>query len=274
MSNLVFHPSTLLQIERTAQNLPQGMLLSGPEGVGLLSAAQYMCGLSDHDVTVLLPERKEVVDVEQGTITVQSIRRLYQTSSGKGKKRVVIIDRAERMGKAAQNAFLKLLEEPNEATHFILLSHQPQTLLPTITSRVQKLEVRKISREQSELFLDSLSVRDKDRRAQLLFMAEGLPAALTRLQDEEYFAIRAGIVRDARSYILGTPYDRTLIAHTYKDNRSHAVILLRDVLQLLTLTMKAKHDASLISRIESCIRTYDRIEANGNIRLHLATAFS
>ncbi len=53
--------------------------------------------------------------------------------------RVVLIDNADRMNQTAQNALLKILEEPPPRTLLILVAHQAGTLLPTIRSRVQQI---------------------------------------------------------------------------------------------------------------------------------------
>ncbi len=60
---------------------------------------------------------------------------IHRTAAPNGWKLAVIVD-AERMNVQAQNAFLKTLEEPPPRTLLLLLSTQPQQLLPTIQSRV------------------------------------------------------------------------------------------------------------------------------------------
>jgi len=52
-----------------------------------------------------------------------------------GRRRVVIIDEAEALEVSSQQALLKMLEEPPSATRFILVTAQPDALLPTIRSR-------------------------------------------------------------------------------------------------------------------------------------------
>lgn len=274
MSELIIHESSRHHLESLKKRLPHAMLFAGPVGIGLATIAHNFAKEQNLETTLLLPERKEVVDREKGTITVQSIRRLYDIAKTKGSPRVIIIDYAERMGVTAQNAFLKLLEEPNSATHFILLSHSPETLLPTIISRVQKVTLQKVTKRQSEALLETLHVTDPERRAQILFMAEGLPAEILRLQDNDYFTTRSQVVRDARTFITGAAYQRSLIAHRYKDNRQQALLLLDDVLKLLSLTIKAKQDAALIHKLDMAMEAHRRIQANGNIRLQLATALS
>jgi len=66
------------------------------------------------------------------------IQQLSQTSFSGGWKTTVLIH-AERMTPEASNALLKTLEEPPPKTLLILITHEPQSLLPTITSRCQRI---------------------------------------------------------------------------------------------------------------------------------------
>lgn len=78
------------------------------------------------------------------SILVDDIRKinkfLRMTASGANGWRVVIIGGAERMNVAAQNALLKILEEPPPRAVLILTTHQPGALLPTIRSRVHLID--------------------------------------------------------------------------------------------------------------------------------------
>lgn len=274
MAELYLHANSKQHLERLTLNLPHGLLLVGPEGVGLASIATWISKKGSRVVSWVLPERNEKIDLEKGTITIDSIRRLYdQTKTVEPKGRIVIIDYAERMGSGAQNAFLKLLEEPNQYTHFILLSHAPGGLLPTITSRVQKVEVQPVTLEQSNALLDELKVLDATKRTQLLFIAQGLPAELTRLvEDATYFESRAAIVKDARTFIVGTPYDRLLLAKKYKDSRESALTLLDDAARQLKSTIAKDGSEVALHKLAQIDVLYERIVANGNIRLQLAAA--
>ena len=273
MTKLAFNPASKRQLEQYALDLPGALLITGAEGIGLTAAAREASGSNKAVVYTVLPEKDEKVDLEKGTITIDSIRRLYTlTKTIEPNGRVIIIDYAERMAKPAQNAFLKLLEEPGEGTHFILLTHQPGLLLPTILSRVQRLDMRAITREQSEELLDSLKVRDERQKAQLLFIAGGLPAELTRLvSDTNYFEQRSGVIKDAREFVVGNSYARLLIAKKYKDNRQQALIMLADAMRLLQNTLVKGGDDSSIATISQLEKVYGRIQGNGNIRLQLAS---
>jgi len=273
MSNVAIHPATKVRVDSLLKDLPQSLLISGQTGVGLRILAEYFATQLKTPLQVVLPEKDDKVDIEKGVISVESIRRLYETTKTiETGCRIIAIDYAERMGHQAQNAFLKLLEEPGAHTHFILLSHEPSRLLPTILSRVQTLELRPITQAQSEELLDQLEVSHVQKRTQLLFMASGLPAEIEKLAtDDVYFESRAQIVRDARQFIQGNAYDRLVLAQNYKDSRSRALLLLSDAMNMV---QKAIRDgkSELIPVIKSLLNAYDRIEANGNVRLQLSAA--
>lgn len=271
MTKLILNAKSKLSLDSVISKLPQSLLLTGEVGVGLGTIAKYIAEQNSPDVTVVLPEYKEKVDLDKGTIGVEIIRRLYeQTRTKTLTKQIFIIDYAERMATRAQNAFLKLLEEPGENTYFILTTHTPQKLLPTITSRVSAVNFLPISLQQSNKLIDSLGNIDDKKRNQLLFMAQGLPAELIRLAtDDEYFEKRGTIVRDAREMLRGRLYQKLLIAHKYKDSRTDALLLVQDIAKIIKRSIVDKPQASTISHIDSVINAYQRIEANGNIRLCL-----
>jgi len=273
MSKQYIHPVSLARIDAALSSFPQSTIISGPVGIGLSGIAQYIADKLHSKLQIVLPEKDEKVDIEKGVISVDSIRRLYETTKTvETGKRIIAIDYTERMGAQAQNAFLKLLEEPGLNTYFILLSHQPDALLPTIQSRTQQYDVQPITNQQSNELLDTLQVTDPTKRSQLLFIAKGLPAQLTKLaNDEAAFTARAQIVRDARQFLQGSAYDRLVIAQTYKDSREKALILLEDALKQVESNV-VQGKVELLPAIDLLLSAYERIKANGNVRLQLAAA--
>ena len=273
MSNAYIHAKTLHQLETLVKDLPQSVLVSGPVGIGLKATVTYIADTLKVKPVYVLPEKDEKVDLEKGVITVDVIRRLYATTKTvETGKRLIVIDYAERMSTQSQNAFLKLLEEPGINTHFILLTHSVAKALPTILSRVQIIEAQPISVDQSSSLLEDLKVTDAQKHAQLLFIAEGLPALMTRLAaDDKAFESRVQIVRDARTYLQGSAYDRLKIALTYKDSREDALTVLSDAGKLLKGSIKNGQAKDVLQKIDAVLSAHERIEANGNIRLQLAS---
>ena len=80
---------------------------------------------------------------ETQDISIDQIRTLVLARSAfaphEGRAKVFVIRRAEELSVSAANALLKTLEEPGARTHFILLTSQPEALLPTILSRTQRV---------------------------------------------------------------------------------------------------------------------------------------
>lgn len=75
------------------------------------------------------------------------LRKLSLMSFGEGYK-TMIIWLPEKMNETCANKLLKILEEPPEQTLFVLVSDEPQRLLPTILSRVQKVEVPRLTEDE------------------------------------------------------------------------------------------------------------------------------
>lgn len=90
----------------------------------------------------------DVVVVEpgdSGSIKIDPIRDVVDRSNYRpfeGRRRVVIIDEADALVPAAQNALLKTLEEPPSASIFILVTARPDALLATVRSRCPQLRFR------------------------------------------------------------------------------------------------------------------------------------
>jgi hypothetical protein len=105
----------------------------------------------------------------------------------------------------------------------------------------------------------------------MLFMASGLPAELTNLAgDNDYFEKRSEMMRDARELLSGSLYQKLIIAQKYKDDRATALQLLLDASNMLKKSIFAKPQLDTVAYIDKLLKAYQRIEANGNIRLCLA----
>ncbi len=110
-------------------------------------------------------------------ITVDEVRalgRFLSLSAPGGGRRVVIVDAADEMNPNAANALLKLLEEPPENTTLLLVSHQPQALLPTIRSRCRELRLGPLAPAPLAQALDQAGFTpDADAAGALAELAQG-----------------------------------------------------------------------------------------------------
>lgn len=152
-------------VERLSKSLKanavgHAYLFSGPESVGKFTLAKLFA-LSviagkelnlevDNfdkdallDLVVIEPEIVEKKGVtKKKDISIEQVREAKQKLSlypYHGKYKVLIIDGAHRASISAQNALLKILEEPNPTTIIILVTHEIDRILPTILSRLQVL---------------------------------------------------------------------------------------------------------------------------------------
>ena len=114
-------------------------------------------------------------------IGITPIRELEQSLAllpVEGGRRIALIERADRMSEAAQNALLKTLEEPPPRTHIILSAAEDSSLMPTIRSRCASIRLGlPESAAASELLATQLGL-DAATATRLLRMAGGRPGPL------------------------------------------------------------------------------------------------
>ncbi|MGE0499791.1 MAG: DNA polymerase III subunit delta' [Rhizobiaceae bacterium] len=114
-------------------------------------------------------------------LTVDEVRRVSRflsLTSHDGGWRIVIVDPADDLNRNAANALLKSLEEPPARTIFILVSHLPGRLLPTIRSRCQVFRLQPLAAAQTIDVLERLGQSlpaGNDERLRLAEMAAGSP---------------------------------------------------------------------------------------------------
>ena len=105
-------------------------------------------------------------DAKVPTIKVDQIRGVAATAyilPSEAEKKVYVLRQADTMNLNAQNAFLKLLEEPPDYWLFILVADDREKLLPTIRSRVMELRFDPLSMEDTERVLETIRLQENDR---------------------------------------------------------------------------------------------------------------
>lgn len=264
MDNLLIHPATKKLLDAYLRTPVHALCINGEVGSGTGAIATQLANVLAENprlVTHIVPEK--------GTISIDRIRSLYeQTRSIQQTKRCVVIDDAEAMGHEAQNALLKLLEEPVQNVHFILTTHHETGLLPTIRSRTQMVQLLPIAEVQSKELLAKYSL-DETAVRQALFLAAGHPAELTRLaENTDYFAERTVVVTDARTFLQTDDYGRLMIIKKYTD-RTAALEFLSMCARLLSFSLLRQRNYSAADIMSVLDIVMQRIEANGHVRTHL-----
>lgn len=100
-----------------------------------------------------------VIKVEQ----VRGLANFLYVRSHRGRLRVALVHPADDMNENAANALLKGLEEPPAGAMFILVSHRPAQLLPTIRSRCVSVPVPLPPRDAALAWLSGQSIKDAER---------------------------------------------------------------------------------------------------------------
>lgn len=109
---------------------------------------------------------------------VRSMQRRITTRPTMGDCRVVIVDPADDLEKSASNALLKSLEEPPAGTFFLLVTHRPARLLPTIRSRCRTLRFAPLADADIMAFLAREAPEaDSETRIAAVAAAAGSPGA-------------------------------------------------------------------------------------------------
>ena len=151
-----------------AGRLPGGVLIHGPQGIGKATfafdiAREIFARTGDESPEHIAEQvaagaypnlrvlRKAPRDTGKGFYTVirveevrDLVERLHKTR-GRAGHRIALIDAIDDCNASSANALLKILEEPPADSLFLLVSHRPGSLLPTIKSRCFQLALRPLS---------------------------------------------------------------------------------------------------------------------------------
>jgi DNA polymerase III subunit delta' len=133
------------------------------------------------------------------SIPIDEIRMLtnrLHTRPTLGSRRVVIIDPADDLERNAANALLKALEEPPVGTFFLLVTHRPGRLLPTIRSRCRVLRFAPLENAAIDRILcDTAPQADAAARAAAVAAAEGSPGAALEFVEQDLGKLHQLMVR-------------------------------------------------------------------------------
>lgn len=178
-----------------ALDLTRALLCSQPnnsEACGACPSCVWLAEGNHPDFRLISPENEDEGSEEapkkktakKSQISVVQIRQLFDylsLSSHQQGKRIILISPAETLNLASANALLKMLEEPPANTLFLLVSSQPQRLLPTIISRCQALDMTLPDRQEAISWLKEQGMQDAEV---VLDYVAGSPLLALRMQTQ------------------------------------------------------------------------------------------
>ncbi len=217
---LLVHETVRERIDRAmaAEALSGGWLITGPPQIGKRRLADAIAAavLSPGETALASPDANTEKLIGHGAhpdyfvlsrqphptsgglkreIVIDDVRgisnRLHQTSSTG--RRVLIVDLADDLNRAAANGLLKTLEEPPANTLMLLLSAAPGRLLPTIKSRCRKLSMFPMPQDAVERWLETTCSVGRDQARSLASTAGGRPGRAISLAGEEGAAAQSWV---------------------------------------------------------------------------------
>jgi len=152
---------------------------------------------SDVETEPVSAKGKKKPSKQIGVEQIRALSDLVHMSSHRNGYKIILIHPAETMNLAAANALLKNLEEPPPQTLFILVTHRPQDLLPTIRSRCRQIAMPTPDLATAVAWLEQQGVKDP---ATSLAAAGYAPLAALEFDDDDYLAQHEAFIRQ-----IGTP---------------------------------------------------------------------
>lgn len=241
MENLLLHDSTRLQVDNFAKKPSHALLITGDVGSGKACLAMALATvLLERDSTQQLQDYPYFTHLKRPEgkqdISIDSIRRLNKQLKLKAPgsheiRRVILIEDAQDLNQEAANALLKMLEEPAADCVFILTATSTHSLLPTISSRAQQLQIRPVSLGQSLKFLEGNYPKPSIESAwRLSGGSAGLMLAV--LHDDKDHPLKQAI-DEAKDYLRSSSYERALLADSLSRDKIHLALVLEALVKLL-----------------------------------------
>lgn len=194
---------------------------------------------------------------KEKTATISDVRELIRRSTLKpndGDKQIFIVCNAGKLREEAQNALLKLFEEPPESVAIFLLTESRSSLLPTVLSRGQRIHLdgmRDI--EIAQAIYEKYSTVSKTELENALSLANGNLGVAEKYLSKESVALRGKAeklliaVLSKNQYELSSLLLAPVIATSSKVKRQNLVELLSEFVNLTAEAAKSKYGTSNIA---------------------------
>ena len=184
-------PIQVLQTALSTGRVPHAYLFAGAQGIGKRTCAlafaaalncetgaESACGKcqscrkilgGNHPDLIVVEPTGQFIKIDQ----VRQVSKLARSSPYEGRYRVIVFDGADALNPSAANALLKTLEEPGKNMVLVLVTANPEQLLPTVLSRCQRINFNPLSPEQIETVILEQIESDPQQARLLARLSEG-----------------------------------------------------------------------------------------------------
>lgn len=211
---------------------------------GECKACHLMRAGSHPDLLRVLPEEN------RSALKVDRIRQVGEfvnrTASYTGSARVVMLAPAEALGQGAANALLKNLEEPPGDSLFLLISHVPGAVLPTIRSRCQPLPMPEPDAKATLQWLQDRS-GDAEQAALAARLAPSQPLKALRLLEENVPALFAFLEQSSDDFLANRASLADLVRGCHDSDARQVLAWLLSDLHHRTASAMRQHRGTAVS---------------------------
>lgn len=229
------------------------------------------------DLAIIEPEEQgKEIKIAQ----IKKLQRELSLSPYQAKIKTAIVDEAEKMNSEAQNCFLKTLEEPQGETVLILIAEHPESLLPTILSRVEKIKFSVLPKKEVEKYLLSQKIELK-KIQEIVLISDGKPgAAINLANDSEKITIQKQKIKEISRLSESDIAVRFQYAKTLSQNPQEVAEILDIWLRYFRNVFLAKikgektslpnHTIAKLKNILKALQCTSSLIGNTNVNLRLS----
>ncbi len=218
---------------RSSVMIEGGFEMGADEVISMLSQ-KLLGNTHKSNVITIHPDEKDTISVD----TIRELKTKFATKAGDqlAISRIAIIKRAETMTIEAQNALLKLLEEPTANTLLVVETSSAKKLLETITSRTQVIPVLPIVLEQAEAYCRKHKIPNDECSRAYLMSGGNSQMFLDIVHGRDSASVKA--IQTAKTFLKNSVFERLKSQKDYADSEN---------MQMLLSGMQAVGEAALHS---------------------------